>query len=56
MQRKNPHCAGQAVPKGIHPSNVEITKLKLDKDRLALIKRKSAGKVARSARFGAATA
>merc|ERR1711972_214147 len=31
---------GQTVPVGIHPSNVIITKLKLDKDRKALLDRK----------------
>nr|ABV22439.1 60S ribosomal protein L26 [Oxyrrhis marina] len=34
---------GQTVPVGIHPSNVVITKLKLDKDRKALLERKAAG-------------
>ncbi len=32
------------VPVGIHPSKTVITKLKLDKDREALLKRLSAGK------------
>ena len=32
---------GQSVPIGIHPSNVIIKKLKLDKNRLAKLKRKS---------------
>merc|ERR1712124_222203 len=32
---------GQTVPVGIHPSKVEITKLKLDKDRKALLDRKN---------------
>merc|ERR1711920_849080 len=31
---------GQTVPIGIHPSKVMITKLKLDKDRKALLERK----------------
>ncbi|CAG8708134.1 12796_t:CDS:2, partial [Dentiscutata heterogama] len=31
---------GTTVPIGIHPSNVVITKLKLDKDRRKLLKRK----------------
>ena len=31
---------------GIHPSNCQIVKLKLDKDRKALIERKAAGRVA----------
>ncbi|KAF8456891.1 translation protein SH3-like domain-containing protein [Terfezia claveryi] len=30
----------QSVPVGIHPSNVVITKLKLDKDREAILERK----------------
>merc|ERR1711974_454849 len=34
---------GQSVNIGIHPSNCVITKLKLDKDRLALLNRKKAG-------------
>lgn len=32
---------GATVPVGIHPSNVVITKLKLDKDRKALLERKN---------------
>eukprot|EP00002_Diphylleia_rotans_P032579 TRINITY_DN6854_c0_g1_i1.p2 TRINITY_DN6854_c0_g1~~TRINITY_DN6854_c0_g1_i1.p2 ORF type:complete len:118 (-),score=22.28 TRINITY_DN6854_c0_g1_i1:41-394(-) len=32
---------GQTVPIGIHPSNVVITKLKLDKDRNAVLARKN---------------
>nr|ABV22080.1 60S ribosomal protein L26 [Amphidinium carterae]ABV22081.1 60S ribosomal protein L26 [Amphidinium carterae] len=32
---------GQTVPVGVHPSKVVITKLKLDKDRKALLDRKS---------------
>merc|ERR1711918_133968 len=32
---------GQTVPVGIHPSKVEITKLKMDKDRKALLERKN---------------
>lgn len=35
---------GQAIPIGVHPSNVVITKLKLDKDRKATLERKSRGK------------
>mmetsp|Transcript_35136 Transcript_35136/g.47828 ORF Transcript_35136/g.47828 Transcript_35136/m.47828 type:complete len:109 (-) Transcript_35136:52-378(-) len=31
---------GQTVPVGIHPSKVRITKLRLDKDRKALLDRK----------------
>merc|ERR1711874_750785 len=34
---------GSTVNIGIHPSNCVITKLKLDKDRLALLNRKRAG-------------
>merc|ERR1712115_648376 len=34
---------GQSVNIGIHPSNCVITKLKIDKDRLALLNRKRAG-------------
>uniref|UniRef100_A0A7S1XEL1 Large ribosomal subunit protein uL24c n=1 Tax=Compsopogon caeruleus TaxID=31354 RepID=A0A7S1XEL1_9RHOD len=33
--------SGATVPVGIHPSNVVITKLKLDKDRKALLERKN---------------
>jgi large subunit ribosomal protein L26e len=32
---------GQSVPVGIHPSNVVITKIKMDKDRMALLARKN---------------
>lgn len=32
---------GQSVAVGIHPSNVVITKIKLDKDRKALLERKN---------------
>mmetsp|Transcript_45254 Transcript_45254/g.125566 ORF Transcript_45254/g.125566 Transcript_45254/m.125566 type:complete len:138 (+) Transcript_45254:104-517(+) len=32
---------GQTVPVGVHPSKVVITKLKLDKDRKALLDRKN---------------
>lgn len=35
---------GATVPIGIHPSNVVITKVKLDKDRKALLSRKNASK------------
>ncbi|KAL7270638.1 60S ribosomal protein L26A [Rhizina undulata] len=31
---------GQSVPVGVHPSKVVITKLKLDKDREAILERK----------------
>merc|ERR1712000_737875 len=34
---------GQPVPVGIHPSNVVITKLKIDADRQNLLERKAAG-------------
>merc|ERR1712010_290996 len=37
---------GQTVQIGIHPSNCVITKLKMDKDRDALLKRKGAGAAA----------
>ena len=36
-----PKANGQTVPIGIHPSKVMITKLKLDKDRKALLDRKN---------------
>ena len=35
---------GQAVPIGVAASNVTITKLKIDKDRQALLKRKADGR------------
>lgn len=38
---------GQTVPVPIHPSNVIITKLKLDKDRKSLIERKAIGAMGR---------
>ena len=37
---------GAVVPIGIHPSNVMITKLKLDKDRRALLERRDKSKIA----------
>ncbi|KAK3314791.1 translation protein SH3-like domain-containing protein [Apodospora peruviana] len=37
-------ATGQSVPLGIHPSNVVITKLKLDKDREAILERIKAGR------------
>lgn len=37
--------SGQSVPLGIHPSNVVITKLKLDKDREDILERIKAGRV-----------
>jgi len=36
--------AGATVNVGIHPSKVVITKLKLDKDRKALLERKGKGR------------
>lgn len=38
--------SGQSVPLGIHPSNVVITKLKLDKDRESILERIKAGREA----------
>ncbi len=38
--------AGQTVNVGIHPSKVVVTKLKLDKDRKALLDRKGKGRSA----------
>lgn len=38
--------SGQSVPLGIHPSNVVITKLKLDKDREAILERIKVGREA----------
>ncbi|KAI1130366.1 ribosomal protein L24 [Nemania abortiva] len=40
--------SGQAVPLGIHPSNVVITKLKLDKDRENILERIKAGRELRT--------
>ncbi|EAQ87000.1 translation protein SH3-like domain-containing protein [Chaetomium tenue] len=37
-------ASGQSVPLGIHPSNVVITKLKLDKDREDILARIKAGR------------
>jgi large subunit ribosomal protein L26e len=37
-------ATGQTVPIGIHPSNVVITKPKLDKDREALLERIKVGR------------
>ncbi|KAK0651198.1 translation protein SH3-like domain-containing protein [Cercophora newfieldiana] len=37
-------ATGQSVPLGIHPSNVVITKLKLDKDREAILERIKVGR------------
>ncbi|ELR02770.1 ribosomal 60S subunit protein L26A [Pseudogymnoascus destructans] len=36
--------SGQSVPLGIHPSKVVITKLKLDKDREAILERIKTGR------------
>jgi hypothetical protein len=38
---------GEPKPIGIHPSNVQITKLKIDADRKSLLERKAAGRSAR---------
>ncbi|KAG2184848.1 hypothetical protein INT43_000761 [Umbelopsis isabellina] len=35
---------GASVPIGVHPSNVVVTKIKLDNDRKAILSRKSTGK------------
>mmetsp|Transcript_7614 Transcript_7614/g.13753 ORF Transcript_7614/g.13753 Transcript_7614/m.13753 type:complete len:137 (+) Transcript_7614:100-510(+) len=40
---------GQSVPVGVHPSKVVITKLKLDKDRKAMLDRK--GKSAKKGKY-----
>ncbi|KAI0556245.1 ribosomal protein L24 [Xylaria scruposa] len=40
--------SGQSVPLGIHPSNVVITKLKIDKDRDAILGRIKAGRELRT--------
>jgi len=37
-------ASGQSVPLGIHPSNVVITKLKIDKDREAILERIKVGR------------
>ncbi|KAM7194875.1 60S ribosomal protein L26 [Naviculisporaceae sp. PSN 640] len=37
-------ATGQSVPLGIHPSNVVITNLKLDKDREAILERIKIGR------------
>lgn len=39
-------ATGASVPLGIHPSNVVITKLKLDKDRESILERIKAGREA----------
>ncbi|ORY64359.1 ribosomal protein L24 [Pseudomassariella vexata] len=40
--------SGQSVPLGIHPSNVVITKLKIDKDRESILERIKVGRELRS--------
>lgn len=42
---------GQTVPIGIAPSKVQITKLKLDKDREKILERKAKGREASKARM-----
>ncbi|CAH0041479.1 unnamed protein product [Clonostachys solani] len=37
-------ASGQSVPLGLHPSNVVITKLKLDKDREDILARSKVGR------------
>ncbi|KAL2113057.1 hypothetical protein VUR80DRAFT_5480 [Thermomyces stellatus] len=41
-------ATGQSVPVGIHPSKVVITKLKLDKDREAILEKIRRGRETRS--------
>ncbi|PTB70027.1 ribosomal protein L24 [Trichoderma citrinoviride] len=41
-------ASGQSVPLGIHPSNVVITKLKLDKDRESILARSKVGRELRA--------
>ncbi|PHH63258.1 hypothetical protein CDD81_6115 [Ophiocordyceps australis] len=41
-------ASGQSVPLGLHPSNVVITKLKLDKDREAILARSKVGRELRA--------
>jgi large subunit ribosomal protein L26e len=40
--------SGQSVPLGIHPSNVVINKLKLDKDRESILERIKVGRELRT--------
>ncbi len=40
-------ASGQSVPVGIHPSNVVISKLKLDKDRESILERIKMGRETR---------
>lgn len=49
-------ATGQSVPLGIHPSNVVITKLKLDKDREDILARIKAGRDQVAKAKGKATA
>ncbi len=49
-------ASGQSVPLGIHPSNVVITKLKLDKDREDILARIKAGRDQVAKAKGKATA
>ncbi|KYK55368.1 putative ribosomal protein L26 [Drechmeria coniospora] len=41
-------ASGQSIPLGIHPSNVVITKLKLDKDREDILARSKVGRELRA--------
>ncbi|POR33905.1 60S ribosomal protein L26-1 [Tolypocladium paradoxum] len=41
-------ASGQSVPLGLHPSNVIITKLKLDKDREDILARSKVGRELRA--------
>ncbi|KAL3960367.1 hypothetical protein ACCO45_005484 [Purpureocillium lilacinum] len=41
-------ASGQSVPLGLHPSNVVITKLKLDKDREDILARSKVGRELRA--------
>jgi large subunit ribosomal protein L26e len=53
MHAFNDTATGATVQIGIHPSKVVITKLKLDKDRKALLERKARtdrGKAAKEAK------
>ncbi|OZJ04943.1 60S ribosomal protein L26-2 [Bifiguratus adelaidae] len=40
---------GASVPVGVHPSNVVVTKLKMDKDRKAILERKDRSKAKKDA-------
>ena len=51
MERVTREKANQMpVPVGIHPSNCVITKLKMDKDRLAILERKNRDEKANKAK------